>query len=129
MDGSRAHLRMSATGRDGWETVHPWRKPCRRLAARLDSGKRGMDRVLRRKVADGTDAASSTERGAGPTAVDALAHELRDRLALEEEPEIVAAAGLGVRAAHVEPPEGVDPHQRARAFTVQVQGPHEELPL
>src|SRR5262249_33685836 len=48
---------------------------------------------------------------------------LRDALGLEEQPEVVAPAGLAVGARHVESAERVDAHQRARALPVDVEVP------
>ena len=54
---------------------------------------------------------------------------LRDRLLLREEIQVLAAAGLGVRAGHVEAAEGVHADERARALAVQVEVADEELAL
>src|ERR1035437_7608329 len=48
---------------------------------------------------------------------------LRDRLRLQEQPEVVAPAGLAVRAGHVEPAERVDADEGARALPVYVEVP------
>ena len=54
---------------------------------------------------------------------------LRDRLGLGEEVEVLAPAGLRIRARHVEAAEGVHADERARALAVQVEVSAEELAL
>src|SRR5664280_37820 len=46
---------------------------------------------------------------------------LGNRLGLQEETEVVAPAGLAVRAGHVEAAEGVDADERARALAIDVE--------
>src|SRR5438094_6835625 len=58
-----------------------------------------------------------------------LAHLLGDALGLQEQQQVIAAAGLGIGAAHVEPAEGMRPYDRARALAVHVEVADEELAL
>src|ERR1019366_1899160 len=46
---------------------------------------------------------------------------LRDRLRLQEQPEVVAPTGLAVGTRHVEPAERVDSHERTRALAVDIE--------
>src|SRR5262249_32932807 len=52
---------------------------------------------------------------------------LRHALRLQEQQQVVAAAGLAVGAAHVEAAERVAAHHRAGALAVQVEVADEEL--
>src|ERR1017187_4871966 len=46
---------------------------------------------------------------------------LRDRLRLQEQPEVVAPTGLAVGTRHVEPAERGDSHERTRALAVDIE--------
>src|SRR6266702_495449 len=48
----------------------------------------------------------------------------RDRFGLREQQQVISAAGLRIRAGHIEPAERMDSHQRSRRFTVKVQVAH-----
>src|SRR5260370_32628033 len=53
-------------------------------------------------------------------------HLPRDRLRLQEQAEVLAAAGLRIGAGHVEAAERMHAHERARALAVQVEIADEE---
>jgi len=46
---------------------------------------------------------------------------LPNGLGLDEQQQVVRPAALGVRATHVEPAEGVHPHQSSRTLSIEVQ--------
>src|SRR5713101_1421486 len=48
----------------------------------------------------------------------------RDRFSLCEQQQVISAAGLRIRARHIEPAERVNTHQRPGRFTVKVQVAH-----
>ena len=52
---------------------------------------------------------------------------LRHDLRLREQEQVVAAAGFGVRAGHIEAAERMGAHQGAGAFSVQIQVPDMEI--
>src|SRR5215475_8814351 len=54
---------------------------------------------------------------------------LRDALGLQKQQQVIATAGLGVRAAHVEAAERMAAHDRSGALAVHVEVPDEELTL
>src|SRR2546425_7606151 len=58
-----------------------------------------------------------------------LSDDLRDRLGLREEQQIIRAARLAVRPRHVEASEGVDTDQRSRALAVDVEVARVAQPL